>query len=57
MKETFRKRYIVERTSKAEIRLEEQSEKRRVVGRIHGMKYKRKGHKDRKDTRTEHKKG
>ena len=27
MKETFTKKYIVERTNKAEIRLEEQSEK------------------------------
>ena len=27
MRENFRKRYVVERTNKAEIRLEEQSEK------------------------------
>ena len=39
LKETFRKRYIVERINKAVIRLEEQSEKRRVVRRIYGMKY------------------
>ena len=38
LKETFRKRHIVERTNKAEIRLEEQSEKRRVVWRIYGMR-------------------
>ena len=36
---TFIKRYIVERTSKAELRLEEQSEKWHVVERIYGMKY------------------
>ena len=41
------KRHAVERTNKAVIRAEEQSEKtRRVVGRIFGMKYSRKGHKD-----------
>ena len=39
LKETSTKRYIVERTNKAEIRREEQSEKRRVVRRINGMKY------------------
>ena len=38
LKETFIKRYIVERTNKAETRSEEQSEKT-VVGRIYGMKY------------------
>ena len=48
--ETFRKRYIVERTNNAEIRPEEQSEKLRVVRRIYGMKYSFKGHKDRKQT-------
>ena len=36
-KETFIKRYIVERTNKAEIRPEEQIQ--RVDGRIYGMKY------------------
>ena len=46
MRETFEKRHRVERTSKAEIRLEEQTENRRVVGRIYGIKYSRKGHKD-----------
>ena len=46
-KKTFRKRYIVERTNKAEIRPEEQSEKRRVVRTIYGMKYSLKGHTDR----------
>ena len=39
--------YIVERTNEAQIRLEEQCEKT-VVGRICGMKYSWKGHKDRK---------
>ena len=39
-KETFIKRYIFERTKKAEIRPEEQRVgKRRVVGIIYGMKY------------------
>ena len=38
-KETFLKRYIVQRTNKAEIRPEKQVRKRRVVGRIYGMKY------------------
>ena len=33
------KRYIVERTNKAEIRPESRARKRRVVGRIYGMKY------------------
>ena len=47
VKETFINRHIVERTNKAEIRPEEQSEKRRVVRRIYGMKYSRWGHKDR----------
>ena len=46
LKETFIKRYIVEWNNKAQIRLEEQSEKRRVVGRIYGMKYSWKGHTD-----------
>ena len=31
--------YIVERTNKAEIRQEEQSEKHRVITMIYGMKY------------------
>ena len=46
LRETFIKRYIVERTHKAEMRPGEQSEdeenrlrKWRVVGRIYGMKY------------------
>ena len=33
------KKYIVERTNKAEIRPEEESEKGRAVGRMYGMKY------------------
>ena len=37
---------MLERTNKAEMRPEEQSEKRGVVGRLYGMKYSRKGHKD-----------
>ena len=40
LKETFIKRYIVERTNKAEIRQKKNRvRKRRVVGRIYGMKY------------------
>ena len=39
MKETFIKRHIVEKTSKAELRPQEQIEKRRVVGRIYAIKY------------------
>ena len=39
LKETVIKRYIVERTNKAEIRPEERVSKWRVVGRIYGMKY------------------
>ena len=39
LKETFIKRYIVEWANKAEIRPEEQGEKRRVVGKIYGMKF------------------
>ena len=39
MKETFIKRYIVERTNKAEIRPEDQSQKTEVVGRVYGMEY------------------
>ena len=48
---TFIRRYIVERSNKAEIRPEEQSERRRVVGGggggINGMKYGWKGRTDR----------
>ena len=40
LSETFRKRYIVERTKKAKIKTRRtEGEKRRVVGRIYGMKY------------------
>ena len=39
LKETFINRHKVERSNEAEIRPEEQSQKRRVVGRIDGMKY------------------
>ena len=39
LKETFIKRYIAERTNKAEVRLEEQSQKKENLGRIYGMKY------------------
>ena len=39
LKETFIKSYIDERTNKADIRPEEQSQKTRVGGRIYGMKY------------------
>ena len=41
------KRYIVERTNKAEKDLKERVRKRKGFGRIYGMKYSRKGHKDR----------
>ena len=57
LKETMKKRYTVERTNKAEVRPEEQSEKaascrERCTLSLHpralyGMKYSRKGHKDR----------
>ena len=54
LRKTFIKRYIVERTNKAEIRQEEQNEKRRrVVGRIYGMKYSSRAMKTETDTRTE----
>ena len=53
--ETFVKRYIAERTNKTETRPEEQSEKTEIVGRIYGMKYIRKGHKDRNRHRAEFK--
>ena len=43
----FHKRYIVERTNEAEIRLEEQSEKTESRRRIFWMKHGWKGHKDR----------
>ena len=39
LRETLIKIYIVERTSKAEIRPGGQSEKAESVGRIYGMKY------------------
>ena len=39
LRETFIKRYIVEKTNKAEIRPKNRVRKRRVVGRIYGMKY------------------
>ena len=39
LKETFIKRYVVERTSKTEIRPEEQSEKAKINGRNPEMKY------------------
>ena len=48
LKKIFIKKYIAERTYEAEIRPGEQSEKRRVIERIYGMKYSWKGHKDRK---------
>ena len=41
------KRYIVERTYKAELNRKNRVKKRRVDGRIYGMKYSGKGHKDR----------
>ena len=46
LNESFIKKYIVERTSEAELRPKEQR-KRRVLGGIYGMKYSLKGHKDR----------
>ena len=39
LREAFMKRYIVERTNKAEIGPENIVRKRRVVGRIYGIKY------------------
>ena len=39
LRETFTKRSIVERTNKAEIRPEEQSEKVKIHRRTYGMKY------------------
>ena len=39
MRETFIKRYIVERTNKAEIRRKNRVRKWRVFGIIYGMKY------------------
>ena len=39
LRETFIQRYIVERTSKAEKDWKNRVRKRRVVGRIYGMKY------------------
>ena len=39
LKETFRKRYLVERTNKAEIRPEEESEKTESCRGNYGMKY------------------
>ena len=39
LRETFIKRYIVERTNKAEKDQKNRVRKRRVVGRIYGMKY------------------
>ena len=51
LRETFTKRYIVERTKKAEIRPEEQSETAESCQENYGMKYSRKGHKDRNRNR------
>ena len=39
LRETFTKRYIVERTNQTEIRPEEQNEKAGVVVKIDGTKY------------------
>ena len=39
MKKTFIKRYIVERTNKADKDWKNRERKQRVVGRIYGMKY------------------
>ena len=47
LKKTFIKRYIVERTNKAEKDWNNRVRNQRVVGRIYGMKYIWKGHKDR----------
>ena len=48
LRETFIKRFIVERTNKAEIRPEEQSEKAGSCRKnVCGMEYSWKGHKDR----------
>ena len=56
LKETFIKRYIVERTTKAEKDRKNRVRKRRDVGRIYGMKYSRKDHKKTEtDTRAQEK--
>ena len=47
LRETFIKRYVVQRTNKAEQDQKNRVRKRRVVGRIYGTKYSQKGHKDR----------
>ena len=47
LRETFRKRYIVERTNKAELRPEEQSEKAKSCGQNLWNEISWKGHKDR----------
>ena len=47
LRETFIKSYVVERTNKAEKDRKNRVRKRRVVGRIYGMKYGWKGHKNR----------
>ena len=40
LRETFMKRYIVERTNNAEITPDEQSEKmKKLLGEFYGMKY------------------
>ena len=47
LRKTFIKRYIVERTNKTELRRRNRVRKRRLVGRIYGMKHNWKAHKDR----------
>ena len=39
LRETFIKRYVVERTNKAEKDRKNRVRKRRVVGKIYGVKY------------------
>ena len=39
LKKTFIKRYIVERTNKAEKERKNRARKQRAVGRMYGMKY------------------
>ena len=46
LRETFIKRYMIQRTNKAEQGQKNRVRKRRVVGRIYGMKYSWKGQKN-----------
>ena len=56
MRETFTKRYIVEKTSKAEIRPEEQSDKAESCRENVWNEIQLKGHKEPKETQEQNKK-